>query len=171
MTVCSFQAGCQPVFTGFQALCLHTPFPCMSSAACAYASASEFCHSRCCGSFQPPFEKDAGRAEAMDERFVVRRWTERCPVAPVVLLGGDGPKGRKLEAIIGWCYFLMSLQLSGHPLPTYINLIFPRWPPYPPPYPMLNERALMMKSRILIDVNFGFWGTGSDKSLAPSARW
>ena len=69
----------------------------------------------------------------MDERFVVRRWTERCPVAPVVLLGGDGPKGRKLEAIIGWCYFLMSLQLSGHPLPTYINLIFLRCPPLSTP--------------------------------------
>ena len=119
--------------TGFQALSLHTPFPCLSSAVCAYASATEFCPSRCCGSFQPPFEKDAGRAEAMDDRFVVRRWTERCPVAPSVFLGGDGPKGRKLEAIIGWCYFLMSLQLSGHPLPPYINLIFPRCPPLPPP--------------------------------------
>ena len=150
MIVCSFQAGCQPVFTGLQALSLHTPFPCMSSAACAYASATEFCPSRCCGSFQPPFEKDARRAAAMDERFVVRRWTERCPVAPVVFLGGDRQKGRKLEAIIGWCYFPMSLQLSGHPLPTYLNLLFHRCPPFPsPPYPMLSERALMTAYRFL----------------------
>ena len=27
MTVCSFQPGCQPVSTGFQALSLHTPCP------------------------------------------------------------------------------------------------------------------------------------------------
>ena len=40
MTVDSFQAGFQPVFTGFQALSLHTASPCMSSDACAYASAS-----------------------------------------------------------------------------------------------------------------------------------
>ena len=42
MSVCSFQTKFHPAFTGFRERSCHAPFPCVSTAACGHASATEF---------------------------------------------------------------------------------------------------------------------------------